>query len=59
MLEFIVLGKIPGFDTYLPFGITLVLVVVASGSFAVWAYRNSLFIRNYRRRIQRIFDTAL
>ncbi len=59
MLEFIVLGKVPGFEIYLPFGITLLLVVISLSSVFAFIYKNTLLFRNYKQRLQQIFDTSL
>lgn len=57
MLEFIVLGQIPGTDIYLPFGVVApALVVLFTGA---TLYYTNLPLRSYKKHVQRIFDISL
>lgn len=57
MLEFIVLGQVPGTDIYVPFeyvAIALAMIIIA-----VCAYKLVSPFKHYRKRMQEIFDTAI
>lgn len=57
MLEFIVLGQIPGTDIYLPFGVVAPALVVLSAGAALYHVNSPL--RSYKKQIEKIFDIAL
>lgn len=57
MLEFIVLGQIPGTDIYLPFGVVAPALVVLFAGAAL--YRVNSPLRSYKKQIEKIFDISL
>lgn len=57
MLEFIVLGQIPGTDIYLPFGVVAPVLVILAGAAAL--YRVNAPVHSYKKRLEKIFDIAL
>ncbi len=57
MLEFIVLGQIPGTDIYVPF--EYVAVVFAIFLIVIFAYKFVSPFKHYKKRMQEIFDTAI
>ena len=57
MLEFIVLGQIPGTQVYVPFN--FVISGIALVFSLILARRLFSPLRHYKRRMQEIFDTAL
>ena len=57
MLDFIVLGQVPGTDIYIPFeyvilGLTITIIIVLS-------YKLVSPFKHYKKRMQKIFDSSI
>lgn len=59
MLEFIVLGQIPGTQIYVPFGVTIISLAIVVFVAIVWSGRFFSVMRGYRKRLRQISDTSL
>ncbi len=57
MLQFIVLGQIPGTEIYVPF--KYVAVVLTLIILTICVYKIASPFRHYKKRMQEVFDTAI